>query len=298
MINPIEQCGSLDAEIRFGWHLTNWCNYKCSYCTVYDTITNDFTIDAHTKDYKITLAKLKLFDRPWNICLTGGETSLHPRIFEIIDELSKMQMLTNIWFFTNLSRSIKFYQQLNSIKSNKIVLYASYHPEYHSEKFIEKCIILNDKLRFSVHLSLSDKPDTWENTISVIESLRKNNIECRLNLLSPTPNWKPNYDDNFFDIFYKYLDKEQTEVNEIPCVFNDGTTKIMRDYEISMKQYNNFHNYKCVPGTFQIGIDGRITNTCTDKVMPALLKSKTIITEERCPKTTCDKMLLSYYRKK
>lgn len=297
-MNPIRECGSLDAEIRFGWHLTDWCNYKCSYCTVYDAVTNDFTKDAHTKDYKLTLAKLKTIDRPWNICLTGGETSLHPQIYEIIEELVKMPKLTNVWFFTNLSRSIKFYTQVKNIETDKIVLYASYHPEYHDDKFLEKCIALNSMLRFTVHLSLSDKEETWPTTINVIEALRKNKIECRLNLLSPTKNWKPNYTDKFFELFYPYLDSEPTEVNEITCTFENGTTRIMRDYEISMNGFNNFNGYKCTSGTFQIGIDGRITNTCTDELLPMLLTSKNLLKEKPCPKTTCDKMLLSYYRKR
>lgn len=298
MSNKIQQCGDLNAEIRFGWHLTNWCNYKCSYCMVYGDITNDFTKDAHTKDYKLTISKLKLIDRPWNICLTGGETTLHPQIFEIVSELVKIPTLTNVWLFTNLSRSVKFYEQLKSINSDKIVLYASYHPEYHTDNFLEKCIEISKDMRFSVHVSLSDKHETWSTTESVITELRNNKIDCRLNLLSPTQYWTPNYTEEFYKIFYPYLESEPTEVNEIPCVFDDGTKKIMRDYDISLQGLNNFHGYKCVSGTFQIGIDGKITNTCTDRVMPILLKTENLLKEEPCPKTTCDKMLLSYFRKK
>lgn len=293
----IIKCGNINTELRLEWHITNWCNYKCSYCTVLNNITNDFTKDANNRNYNFVISRLKLIDKPWSICLTGGETTLHPKLFDILDKLIEIPLLNKVWVFTNLSRSIDFYRKLTQFKSNKIVLYASYHPEYYNDNFVEKCKMLHKEMNFTIHLSLSDNPLTWDMTESVIEELRSNNIECRPNLLSPTQNWTPNYNDEFYKRFYSYLESEDEEVNNIQVEFADKKI-FMRDYDMTIQNVNNFYGYTCYPGSYQIDITGNIRNTCTNKNIPLYTRGNNLLSKEICPKRTCNKALLNFYKER
>ena len=299
----IKSCGKPELEnIYFDWHLTNWCNFKCSYCPVLDVITNDFSVDDHAP-YRMVLARLKNVETSFNVCLTGGEPTLHPNILEILEELSKIEYSQDIAMFTNMSRPLPFYEKIRAIGSNKIVVFASYHPEFVTDKFTQRCLDVNqiDGLRFSVHVSLHDDPKYWASTTAFLNTMRANNVSCKPLLLAPNKHFDPNYTDEFYAVFHPYL--ESTEEEEffpsIDVEYTDGTRTKLKSYDIQIQKLNKFKGYQCTPASFTIGIDGHIENTCTRRQAPLLMNNKNLIVKELCPREICaSKRLLEFYKEK
>lgn len=300
----IRSCGIDQVEtIFFDWPLTNWCNYKCSYCPVIDIITNDFTVEDHTSMYKLTLAKLRKVETPFNICLTGGEPTLHPNILDILDELDNIPLCQDVSLFTNLSRPPKFYTKITP--SNKIVVFASYHPEFATEKFLERCIELKNMgtVNFSVHVTLSDKKEHWDKTIDILEQLKLNNILFKPYLIAPTNFYTPIYDEEFNNLFLSYLENtgENSSGNNffktIPVVYDNGESESIREYEFELRALNKFKGYNCKPVSYSIRLDGTIENTCTKRVVPLSLTNKNLIVSEVCPNEICpSRRLINFYK--
>jgi organic radical activating enzyme len=294
-----------DDTIFFDWPLTNWCNYKCTYCPVLDDLSTDFKTDNHTTQYKFTLAKLKRVPFQFNMCITGGEPTLHPNIVEILTELCAIENSQDISIFTNNSRPVSFYEPIKAIGSDKITLFASYHPEYATEKFTEKCIALKDTLNFSVHVTISDRSEYWPQTKELIAVLRQHNVKYKPCLLSRTKHYVPNYDAEFFKEFGELLSvtgknrSGRDFFKDIQVTYTDGSSETLKDYEIEAAGLNRLRGYNCTPKSYQIQMNGNIENTCTSRRVPLQLNQENLVVTEKCPKEQCpSKRLINFYKTK
>lgn len=293
-LNPVQ-------NIYFDWHLTNWCNYKCSYCPVLDVITNDFTVEDHARDYKLTLLRLEYVETSFNVCITGGEPTLNPNLITILEGLTQIKNCQDVSIFTNLSRPLPFYEKIKNIDSKKIMLFGSFHPEFSDVKFVQRCIALSrmTDLRFAVHLTMSDKEEHWAKTIDVLETLIVNKVNHKPLLLAPTNHYTPNYTDKFFDTFKKYLDRVEDEhfFLTVPIEYTDGTTENLKSYEIEIQGLNKFKGYQCTSISNNIDINGNVTNTCTGRKAPLILTDVGLLIKEPCPKDICPgRRLLESYK--
>jgi organic radical activating enzyme len=300
-MRTIQSSGLPEVEtVFFDWPITMWCNYKCSYCPVVEDVTNDFTKDKHTNMHKLTLSRLSKVDKPFNICLTGGEPTLHPEFLDIVDGLINIPNCQNVSVFTNLSRPPKFFEKIHS--SDKLVIIASYHPEYATSKFLERCITLNQSsLNFSVHLTLSDKSEHWDQTETLLKALREHNIIHKPLLLSRTQHYTPIYDDEFSKRFDYYLETAGTNYSgnehfkDIPVTYTDGSSELLKDYDMERRGLNKFKGYKCNTVSYAIGMDGVIGNTCTQRKVSMSLKD--LIVTETCPHDACPGRRLQQFYK-
>jgi organic radical activating enzyme len=288
----IISCSSLESTIRMNWHLLDWCNYQCKYCRAGNAITKDFADKERiTKQYKLILARLNLIDTTFDLCIGGGEPTLHPNLKEIIEGLNENKNLRNIFLFTNFSRSKNFYQELIKI-TDKLVVHASYHPEYYTKEFLDKCL----ELKFEVHVSLIDEEKYWDQTEDFIKSLVTHNVPYRLNVLSSAPNWKPNYNENFWKRFKKYAIEDYTL--DLIVTWSDETYNFVSEYDLEENSLNRFKGWKCTPQSYQIEMNGTIRNICTGKIMPLNLNGKSIIEDVFCPLEACQGARLMYTKRR
>lgn len=298
----IQSCGDpkLD-QVFLHWSLTNWCNYKCSYCSVYDAVHSDFSKPDHTALHNLSLARINAISSDFNMCITGGEPTLHPQFVEIITALVKMDHCLNVAVFTNLSRSENYYRSLEQINSSKLGICASYHPEFSDvNKFISKAkAIASTTIPFSVQVSMTSDPKDWPTLQYLMDQMFEQQIPCFPILLNKTPHYTPNYTEEFYRLFKPYMEitPVDKQFKEIECTFTDGTRSTMRDFDIEIQQMNRFKGYKCTPRTFQITISGTIQNSCTGRPIP--LNGKNIVREEICPVEVCPgKRMLTFYKEK
>lgn len=298
----IQSCGDKNLDMVFlHWPLTNWCNYKCSYCPVLRDVHNDFKRPDHTVLHNLTLARIKKLSSKFNMCITGGEPTLHPQFKEITESLVHMDNCSNVAIFTNLSRSKEYYKSLEEIKTDKLGVCASFHPEFaDSKKFIEKSLIVNKtSLSFSAQVSMTDNEEHWPVLIELMDRLLENDVVCYPILLKPTADFTPNYTDKFYELFRPYMmtTPENRQFKGIDCVFTDGTTGTMKDFDIEIQQMNRFKGYRCTPRTFQISMLGNLENSCTSRRVA--LNEKDIVKEEICPQEICPaRRMLTFYKEK
>jgi organic radical activating enzyme len=276
----IISCSSPDNTLRINWHILNWCNFKCSYCSVKDSLSYDYSdMSQISKEYKLMISRLKLIKKPFEICLTGGEPTLHPNIKEILFELNNIKNVKKIWFFTNLSRSINFFKKLGIFE--KVVYYASYHPEHHDKTFLEKC----KELSCQVHISMLNSHKN--KVLETINECKSQGIVFCLNFLYDTPHFK-----NFLEHDFQEYAFDTDDMIEIDLVYENGMKEKTTNLKMLYEDRNKFKGYKCIPESYQITLDNIVKNVCSDKVMSLSLHDmeKQIL----CPKDKCEGGLMMY----
>lgn len=130
------------------WLLGRYCNYKCSYCWAHGR--------ADKPDHRPTELCLRTVDsikeqardigfNSFHFSLSGGEPTLHPGYFDILDKLANDVHNTNytsIHMTTNLSRGYKWFDEYieRAMAFHRASITASYHPEYakNDVKFADK----------------------------------------------------------------------------------------------------------------------------------------------------------------
>jgi len=297
----IQSCGDPNLnEVFIDWPLTNWCNYRCSYCPVLRDLHSDFKKPDHTELHNLTLARLKNLSSNFNICITGGEPCLHPQIDEIISSLVNMKNCLNVALFTNLSRSLEYYKSLAQLKTDKLGICASYHPDFaNKEKFIEKAIAIKESGNMiNVQVSMIDDMSRAHELIDVMDKLIDRGVDCYPLRLRPTQDYTPDYSKEFYQLFRPYMmaTSPENQFKNIDCTFTDGTKETMRVFDIEIQQLNKFKGYRCTPRRFQIEMSGAIRNTCTSRQIP--LGKNDILKEESCPQDACFARMISFYKEK
>lgn len=150
-------------HFKISWKMTNWCNYRCSYCymskSVIETITNPSIEHLLKIASKIDdIINFQAKNRPVILHLIGGEVGY----FDLIKIIShiKSEQLKRVIIATNFSSSkIYWLKLLKYLDSRKIALeiIASLHLEQCNEKdFKEKIKLFNHNNIVTVKCVIND----------------------------------------------------------------------------------------------------------------------------------------------
>lgn len=297
-IDDINTCGFEGySHVEFSWHFTNWCNYKCTYCPVLEVLSKDFNTPDHAQLHQVVLTRLRLLKHRFNMCLSGGEPTLNPHLNETIIALDEMENCERIAVMTNLAKSINTYREINALGSDKVVIMASYHPEYFSDRFLQKAIELSSEItRFKIMVNFSDNPEHWDELQTVMEEFTRHKIKVKPNLLVSNRNWTANYTQEFYDRFVQYFDNSSQPI-DIPFTTIHGKQLVVPDHQVEINELNKFKGFRCVPLSFNIDIKGNIINGCTGRQVG--LNMSNLSQEVSCPHNKCQgRQLLKFYKKR
>jgi len=293
VIPKIVSAGSKDfEEVSFGWLLTDWCNYDCSYCSSKGWLVDKFDRSKY-RTALIVPFRLKNIDVNFTIDLAGGEPTVHPYLNEILKSLADINACKRIVVNTNLSRSLRYFKNL--YKHDKIMISASYHVEHDNEDFVKKCLELKND-NFVVHINIIDNPIHWPAILKLIETCRANDINYAFNSLHSTEYKEINYTPECFEMFN---DLNTTIKDRYYYAYEDGTTEHLSSFEIKQKSLHKFLGYKCTTLKYQIQFDGRIVRECNREPVTAMFpKRKDFFKTITCPQAQgcdCD-VMLNYYK--
>lgn len=169
------------------WRLTEWCNYRCSYCLRkfkgQDTKLNELNI------LKIAPQVNRLIDeagKDVKLNLIGGEIT-YLNLIKIIS-LLKSSNLKKIHITTNFSNKLLYYVDLaNYLLSRNIMLSmnVSYHNEYADlDEFIKKAVAFRTIALnlYSFKLEFVVAPENEKMLQEVKEKCKENNLDYLIEL--------------------------------------------------------------------------------------------------------------------
>lgn len=275
---------NIENPIHFNFPITKFCNYKCSYC-----IANNFSGSNAHIEYKNIIEKLKIIDDEYIVCLSGGEPTMHPECSEIINELLHCKNLKILHIFTNLSKEINFFKQfVNNTQYHKLEILFSFHPEYFNEKIFNKMLEFNFVFdKFSVNIMMHNKQKYWDDIERIIHFCKNNNIDYSLNMIRSTSKYPVIYTNKFKERFFKYFD-ESNYHEYLFIEYNDGSITEMKPDDIIIKGMNHFKDFKCEAKYWNIDYSGKITNICTNEIVPHIIPRNYFKQYQKCILDECD----------
>jgi len=236
--------------VNVDWTINNECQLNCKYCCA----KKDMFVTKTNSNYEKVIKKLQLILVPFTICLLGGEPTLHPDIFKIIEELTKLKYCKGVNLITNLHKPLEFWKELAGYNFNKFSIDASLHPEYYNDKFLEKVNYLKStETEINVLLNVFPEKkyyDKMNHAINNIDDLTIVNI-------FETEDYKPKITDEFLEMFF-----------EKDVMFNYHINNVNNSYKYTeLQKYNlvNFKGWKCTAQDLIITQEGDIKNACTNK---------------------------------
>jgi MoaA/NifB/PqqE/SkfB family radical SAM enzyme len=280
-MNVVEHQGYDEYKtVSINWTLNNECQYDCKYCYA----KRDMVVKRPDCDYKAVIKKLKLITVPFDICLVGGEPTLHPDIFDIIEDLAELKHCNDIALTTNLYGTQDFWKKFDNLNhKGKLLINVSLHIEYYNNNFLKNIDVLkaykNTEFDCTLNVFAEEKYyDKMKHALAHIDDLL-------VISMYKTPDFDPGVDDDFINQFSEKEIGMKMEVN--------GTDQY---YPFSMMQkygLNKFKGWKCTAQDLVITQEGDIKNMCTDepiKIYTAKHRDAMVI----CPKDDCpcDPLLL------
>jgi len=126
----IRKLHTLPNEIYIKLIVTNSCNYNCKYCHSHLNEDDSIFFDdyRYILDFINNISKIYK-DNNFKIQLFGGEPTLCSYLSDITRYLDNIENVKDIILYTNLSKDNNYYIDLSDI-SDKLTLYASFHPRY------------------------------------------------------------------------------------------------------------------------------------------------------------------------
>lgn len=248
--------------ITISWQLVTECQFQCSYCyfNPYESSINYIPIS------KLVLHQLTKIKYNFEIALLGGEPTLHPDFFGIVEEIYKLERNQKIDIITNFNKDLNFWTKLLPFK-DKINLVLSLHFEYANIDFLKK--IESIKNDFSIRLVFMVHPDEkhinkmkhfYEKLISFKS---KNFIITYLKIFNKDDgSVYDKYDEKILD-FLIFLEKNsQDDSEKLNITYLNGSKGKITQLEILNNRLNMFKGWRCQMNEFVIRPNGYVISPC------------------------------------
>jgi MoaA/NifB/PqqE/SkfB family radical SAM enzyme len=169
------------------WDTGKRCNYDCSYCEAsrHDLISPHHSLDSYLKTFDFIKQWTAIYDShknkisATNINFTGGEPTLNPLFWDLVDIIKNDSRQFNLSLTTNGVWNSKYNDKIISRFAGVTV---SYHAEGHpnlKKQVIDNILSLNNSnVRLQVNLMMH--VDFWDECVEVYNLLMENNIIVKI----------------------------------------------------------------------------------------------------------------------
>lgn len=242
-------------KLKILWQITTDCTYACSYCPKELHTGRSHHIDLDELESFLDKMSLKHF----TVNFTGGEPTIHPQFINVVKKLKQRDI--KIISDTNLSRSIRFYQEAAPLVDNWCV---SIHPSMFDWNE-EKIRVLADNSYTVVRLMMD--PRHWDLALKYWEIL-KTIPRIKIIIVKCLSNWSGsvwvgNYTEEqqeFFNTAPSIYTFTQEEINSLKhnyewlqdqasnVFWDDGSTNMLEPDQLMKEEKHRFKGWSCEVG--------------------------------------------------
>ena len=257
----------IDGTKRFHWDIITMCNYHCEYCysraneRMWNKLTTVVQIDE-------VISKLKRAEHPLEVIVLGGEPSLHPKYFYVMDEVynigDQLLVMGNI---TNGSfKNYKVFVDKHLRYKDKFHWNVTFHPSQVEDLSHFKDVILYIKdsgFKINVNVMLSDT-EHKESTESMLDFCVEHELRFYFNVVfDHLGETYRNYDKGYAGWMRTLTDK-YGEIKEL-VYFNEGEeVGRYNDIDVYLNGCSDFKGWKCKNNNFQIDVGGSVISKFCD----------------------------------
>jgi MoaA/NifB/PqqE/SkfB family radical SAM enzyme len=294
------------------WDVSTQCNFKCTYCYAMKDYGDEWgKIDKWFKQ-KLIINNIARSNLPVFLGLLGGEPTLHPKYYELIDlclEAVTKHKDGRLYITTNGSQDENIFKN-HQFHENLYFLF-SFHPEFEVKyKKGFKILLNNIKIavdrgfRVKVNVMLHNKKKYWERTHKFVDELEKygDRIDIHPHFLYGDGDVHKLEDYNLE--FYREFVRFKNYPDYFTFEDNKGNKTIYNDYNIFENKFTSFKNWDCWNNNYEISYDGYVHKVCFEGKVnlvsnPFYFKNITRICPVKCPHSNCNcDGLLKIYKEK
>jgi hypothetical protein len=212
------------------------------------------------------LDQLSQINKPLEVVLLGGEPSLHPLYFYILDQLQQLKNISAMAVLSNAGRKV------NQTWINKHKIYDNFWFNYtfHSSEtpdiesgFIDKIVYTRQQTE-NVVVNIMMTGPKWDSEINqVISACENNNITMRANVLFKPKTcdgyminsedyrrWIKRYSDRFEK--YLYFSKSVLERNKTDIQSPTSADGVYNDIDVYLLNLNKFKGWRCLNNNYAV----------------------------------------------
>ena len=260
--------------VRIHWDIITVCDLHCSYC--YARVNEQWN-DIPSKDkIDATLANIKKIDKEVEVILLGGEPTLSPSYFYILDQLDTYDNVVSLAVLSNAQKKFTPEWVEKHTRYKNFFFNITYHPNDSDFEKTKEAILLCNKEQLVVNIMMLG-PKFNEPITAIIDFCKKHNKTVRVNIpFHPTRTTeymvkKSTYKEwiaTFADKFERYLYFK---------LYN-GETYVLNDIDVYLHSLNRFTGWSCKNNNWAISTRStdlqRMCNGVTDdEFMPCILKA-------------------------
>lgn len=253
-----------DKYIGITWQVSDFCNFKCSYCNPGNWAGKNKNI-ANFEKMKLNLQKIFNYYQErgyhaFKFYFSGGEPTVWEHLIPLIEWLNETLDEPHIGINTNLSRSTKWWKEHYHLFHDIV---ASFHIEYaNQDRYLKNLIYLQDKVNYlcSRMMMIEERfQEVIEYGEMVKSTLQNYNVE-----------WVPLFDEigvnagpwEYSEQWMKDFFKENSFESQIKIrkpsgskwrtaskeVYESGHERIMNGNRMVSERRNFFRGWKCNVG--------------------------------------------------
>lgn len=258
-------------SFRLHWDINTYCDKDCFYCyarkqLVWNKMSTKTVLDN-------ILDQLRgIVDKELEVILLGGEPSLHPLYFYILDQLEEMPNLLGSAVISNAGRKVNQDWIDKHVKYKKFWFNYSYHPTETNDiytDFLDKVLYTRQKFDNVIVNVLLVGPRCDKEIRTVVDFCKANDICMRPNVLyNPKTcagylhenkkyrEWIAKYQDDFERYLYFTTNASTTGVT--------GDEDILNDIDVYLRDLNQFKGWACLNNNYSIegSNNTKITRMC------------------------------------
>lgn len=274
-------------HINVHWDSLTICQLKCSYCyarneygTEWGKISSKTIIDG-------VIESLNRSGLPFNLGLLGGEPTLNPHYYYILDKISALEKFNWVYVVTNAEKDLTDHPHYE-----KLAFLFSYHPAdcTDREKFLNNIkLMLSRGYKCKVNIMLHHDQILWPTIkemfeiCSAIPGLKVHPHFLYGKSIQKLFNYRP----EFWD-YFRFLEDYDKELLYDDSKFND--------FQIFDQKLTNFNGWSCWNNNYEIDVEGHVIQFCNlngnDKINllkdPDFFKRIERTKPITCPHTACN----------
>lgn len=274
-------------HLNIHWDTLTICQLKCSYCYARNEYGKEWGKISSLQIIDSVIESLERSSLPFNLGLLGGEPTLGPHYYYILDKITKLEKFKWIYVVTNAEKDLTKHPHYDNLS-----FLFSYHPAdcTNDDKFLNNVKHITGRgYKSKVNLMLHHDKKLWPKikemfyTFKQIEGLKIHPHFLYGNSIQKLFNYRQDFWD-YFNFFENEVDKELL-YDDLP--FND--------YQIFRDGMTNFKGWSCYNNNYEIDVRGNVVKFCLPKTEGVnLLNNKNFFRDIKstvpmiCPHKACN----------
>ena len=243
-------------HINVHWDTLTICQLNCSYCYARNMYGKEWGKISSKQIIDGVISALSKSSLSFNLGLLGGEPTLGPHYYYILDELQKIEQFNRVYVVTNAEKDFTDHPQYD-----KVAFLFSYHPAdcTDRDRFVANMkLMISRGYQCKVNIILHHDKRMWPlikemfDICAGIEGLKIHPHFLYGNKMDKLFRYRK----DFWE-YFAFLKDFERDLQYDDDVFND--------YEVYSQKLTNFYGWACYNNNYEIDVRGNVVQFCMNE---------------------------------